>query len=77
MLDLDQKIQSEIRDKVFDKCFRTTDPNRFLKGRNILYNYYLKYYITSLDIETKRLILYNLIYSERMLGNEDNVWKYI
>ncbi|MBY6838753.1 hypothetical protein [Clostridium botulinum] len=65
---LEEKIENEIRNKVFIGCFSRQN---FDEGKAILYKYYLKYYTRLNHFETQRLILYNLIIAERMTTNND------
>ncbi|WP_252241599.1 hypothetical protein [Clostridium sp. ZBS18] len=68
MEELEDKIENEIRNKVFIGCFSRQN---FDEGKAILYKYYLKYYTRLNHFETQRLILYNLIVAERMTTNND------
>ncbi|OSA95728.1 UNVERIFIED_ORG: hypothetical protein B2H93_04720 [Clostridium botulinum] len=68
MEELEEKIENEIRNKVFMGCFSNQN---FDEGKAILYKYYLKYYTILNNFETKRLILYNLIVAERLTMNND------
>jgi hypothetical protein len=70
----EEEIKKLIRNEVFDGCFKI---GNFQKGRNILYKLYLKYYYILSDMETKRMILYNLVFSERMLKNEKAVAEFV
>ncbi|MBN1076043.1 hypothetical protein DVV91_17110 [Clostridium botulinum] len=68
MEELEDKIENNIRNKVFIGCFSRQN---FDEGKAILYKYYLKYYTILNRFETQRLILYNLIVAERMTTNNN------
>ncbi|WP_252251185.1 hypothetical protein [Clostridium sp. VAP52] len=68
MEELEEKIENEIRNKVFIGCFSVKNEE---KGKKILKRLYLQFYHTLNNIETKRLILYNLIYAERRTTNDE------
>jgi hypothetical protein len=72
----ENEVESIIREQVFIKCFALNTREAIQRGRNMLFRLYLQDYYKMDNMETKRLILYNLIYAERKLENEHAVAKY-
>jgi hypothetical protein len=72
----ENEVELIIREEVFIKCFALNNKESIKRGRKILYRLYLQDYYKMDNMETKRLILYNLIYAERKLGNEHAVAEY-
>lgn len=70
MEELEEKIENEIRNKVFIGCFSARNEK---KGKKILNKLYLQHYHSIKNIDTKKLILYNLIYAERSTTNNETV----
>ncbi|NFT08731.1 hypothetical protein FDF26_17070, partial [Clostridium botulinum] len=72
---LEEKIENEIRNKVFIGCFSARNEE---KGKKILNRLYLQYYHSIENIDTKKIILYNLIYAERTTSNnEKSIQKWV
>jgi tetratricopeptide (TPR) repeat protein len=73
----EEEINKRIEKVIMSEVFTAFSRNKFDEGKKILRKLHLRYFNNINDLETKRIIAYNLALAEYQVGNKEGAKKYI